>query len=230
MKYNPIHAPQWQQIDTVLLDTDATLLELDFDNYFWLTYVPQCYAKLRGISEAEALADLNKSFVALVGTLDWYCLDFWADLTGLNILELKKDVAHKIAIRPQVLDFLQHMRELNKRTVIVTNAHRDSVNLKMQHTGLNKYVDRIISSHDYQQPKETAEFWNALEQDEGFDKSRAIFIDDSHAVLESAARWGVEWVVCVNNPDSQKPAKTNDQFFGIEAFDELLYTQALEIC
>src|SRR5690554_1911816 len=85
MKYNPMHAPQWQQIDTVLLDMDGTLLDLHFDNYFWLTYVPQCYAKLRGISEAEALADLNKSFVGLVGTLDWYCLDFWADLTGLNI-------------------------------------------------------------------------------------------------------------------------------------------------
>src|SRR5690554_1180347 len=121
MKYNPMHAPQWQQIDTVLLDMDGTLLDLHFDNYFWLTYVPQCYAKLRGISEAEALADLNKSFVGLVGTLDWYCLDFWADLTGLNILELKKDVAHKIAIRPQVLEDRKSTR-LNSSHVRISYA------------------------------------------------------------------------------------------------------------
>lgn len=30
----------WEQIDTVFLDMDGTLLDLHFDNYFWLTYVP----------------------------------------------------------------------------------------------------------------------------------------------------------------------------------------------
>ena len=25
----------WQQVDTVLLDMDGTLLDLAFDNYFW---------------------------------------------------------------------------------------------------------------------------------------------------------------------------------------------------
>ena len=33
--------PDWQEIDTVLLDMDGTLLDLHYDNYFWLTHIPK---------------------------------------------------------------------------------------------------------------------------------------------------------------------------------------------
>ncbi|MEE3190257.1 MAG: HAD family hydrolase, partial [Pseudomonadota bacterium] len=128
--------PDWQEIDTVLLDMDGTLLDLHFDNYFWLEHVPSKYAEHHGLSEEEALAELNKSFVGLRGTLNWYCLDHWSDLTGLPIAELKRDVQDKIGFRPHVEDFLDTMKQLGKRTVIVTNAHRNSVDLKMERTGL----------------------------------------------------------------------------------------------
>ena len=229
MKYNPMSPSNWQQIDTVLLDMDGTLLDLHFDNYFWQTYVPQCYAKLQGISEAEALTELNKSFIGLSGTLDWYCIDFWSNLTGLPILELKKEVAHKIAIRPQTLNFLTELRRLNKRTVIVTNAHRGSIDLKMARTGLDKYVDRIISSHDYQAPKESEKFWQALQQDEPFNNERTLFVDDSQSVLASAAKYGVKWLVSINNPDSQIPSKPSQEFHGIDEFKQILPSSAVEI-
>ncbi|HBT55971.1 MAG TPA: haloacid dehalogenase, partial [Pseudomonas sp.] len=30
----------WNAIDTVLLDMDGTLLDLHFDNHFWLEHMP----------------------------------------------------------------------------------------------------------------------------------------------------------------------------------------------
>lgn len=33
----------WQEVDTVLLDMDGTLLVLAFDNYFWQTLVPETW-------------------------------------------------------------------------------------------------------------------------------------------------------------------------------------------
>ena len=35
----------WNNISTVLLDMDGTLLDLHFDNYFWQHHVPVRYAE-----------------------------------------------------------------------------------------------------------------------------------------------------------------------------------------
>lgn len=37
----------WQEVDTVLLDMDGTLLDLAFDNYFWQTLVPETWGAAR---------------------------------------------------------------------------------------------------------------------------------------------------------------------------------------
>jgi len=213
--------PDWQQIDTVLLDMDGTLLDLHFDNYFWLDHMPRAYAEHHGLSEEAALAELNKSFVGLKGTLNWYCLDYWTELTGLPIAELKRDVQDRIGFRPHVKDFLAKLQQMGKRSVIVTNAHRDSVNLKMEHTGLDQLVDRVISSHDYQEPKESQAFWDHLLRDEPFDKQRTLLVDDSEAVLQSAQRWGIRWLLTIYHPDSRKAPDTRSDFPGIHHFDEL---------
>ncbi|MCR3805809.1 haloacid dehalogenase, partial [Pseudomonas aeruginosa] len=44
----------WSAIDTVLLDMDGTLLDLHFDNHFWLEHLPQRYAERNGLSRTEA--------------------------------------------------------------------------------------------------------------------------------------------------------------------------------
>ena len=42
----PMHTTlDWTSIDTVLLDMDGTLLDLHFDNYFWLEHLPKRYAE-----------------------------------------------------------------------------------------------------------------------------------------------------------------------------------------
>ena len=44
----------WQSVDTVLLDMDGTLLDLQFDNWFWQQHVPDCYAREKGLEQTEA--------------------------------------------------------------------------------------------------------------------------------------------------------------------------------
>ena len=213
--------PDWKEIDTLLLDMDGTLLDLHFDNYFWLTHVPTKYAEKHGISFDEAHSKLTASFAEHQGTLNWYCLDFWTDQIDLPIVALKQDLTDKILFRPHTREFLAALRNEGKRLILTTNAHRGSLDLKVEHTRLDELVDRMISSHDYGLPKEHQGFWDALQQDEPFDPTRTLLIDDSQAVLESAAKWGIGWLLTIYHPDSQRAPNTDSRFPGVHHFDEL---------
>ena len=50
----------WQQIDTVFLDMDGTLLDLNFDNHFWLKHVPLRYSERYQLPLAEAQAEIER--------------------------------------------------------------------------------------------------------------------------------------------------------------------------
>jgi len=218
---------QWNNIHTVLLDMDGTLLDLHFDNYFWLQFMPMKYAELFGVDNEKAHQILKQASCETQGTLNWYCLDYWSERLSMPVAELKKDIVEKIQYRPHVKDFLEMLKQQGKRAVIVTNAHRDSVDLKMAKTGLDKLVDRIISSHDYQEPKESQAFWQHLQQDEPFDLATTLLIDDSQAVLKSAEMWGFKHLLTIFHPDSQKAPNTDSEHPGIHHFDELLIKKDL---
>jgi len=64
-------------IDTILLDMDGTLLDLHFDNHFWLDHLPRRYGEIAGLPEVQARKRLHDDYQSLRGTLNWYCLDYW---------------------------------------------------------------------------------------------------------------------------------------------------------
>ena len=53
---------RWEAIDTVLLDMDGTLLDLYFDNHFWLKHLPDTYAMYKGIPLEAAHQELVDRF------------------------------------------------------------------------------------------------------------------------------------------------------------------------
>ena len=65
----------WHHIDTVLFDMDGTLLDLHFDNHFWIDYLPQRYAQIHGLDEALIKPQLAQQFAAIRGQLNWYSVD-----------------------------------------------------------------------------------------------------------------------------------------------------------
>jgi len=212
----------WNAIDTVLLDMDGTLLDLHFDNHFWLEHLPQRYAELHGISRQQADAELLPLFQQHAGQLSWYCTDFWSRELNLSVRELKREVAHLIALRPDADTFLAALRAAGKRVVLITNAHRDSLSLKLERIELAPYFDRLISSHDYGFPKEDQQFWQALQADFGFDPARSLFIDDSLPILRSARTFGVAHLLAVRQPDSRQPAKDSQEFAAVDDYRALL--------
>ncbi|MBD8576599.1 GMP/IMP nucleotidase [Pseudomonas syringae] len=212
----------WSEIDTVLLDMDGTLLDLHFDEHFWLHHLPQRYAELHGISVAMAWLEIKPLFVDHAGTLNWYCLDFWSRELKLPIRELKQEVAHLIALRPDAETFLAALQGAGKRVIMITNAHRDSLSLKMERIELAPYFERLISSHDYGFPKENQQFWDALHADTAFDPARSLFIDDTLPILRSARTYGIAHLLAVSEPDSSKGPKDTEEFAAVEDYRVLI--------
>ena len=212
----------WHAIDTVFLDMDGTLLDLRFDNHFWLEHVPLRYAESRGISLAASKDDLYARYRAVLGSLQWYCVDHWTQELALDIAMLKDEVEHLIAIHPHVLSFLEALAAAGKRRVLVTNAHQKSIELKMSKTSLDGHLERIVCSHDLHAAKESPEFWPRVQQVEPFDPQRTLFVDDSLPVLRAARTYGFRWLLAILAPDSAQPARACEEFDAIEDFSVLL--------
>lgn len=212
----------WNGVDTVFLDMDGTLLDLHFDNHFWLEHVPRRYAELRGLPPEQARSELLERYRSREGTLEWYCLDHWSRELGLDVALLKQEVDHLIAVHPHVVDFLETLAARGKRRVLVTNAHQKSIALKMERTRLAGHFDRILCAHELGAAKETPGFWDRVQQIEPFDRRRTLFVDDSPGVLRAAKDYGFHWLLAVLQPDSRAVPKVTGEFPAILHFADLL--------
>lgn len=217
----PTNILDWSVIDTVLLDMDGTLLDLHFDNYFWQHHLPAAYAHKHTLTLAEAKRIVFSRFADKQATLHWYCLDYWSQQLELDVVALKREVQHLIAIRPGALEFLQFLQTAGKRVVLVTNAHRDSLNLKMQRTNLQPLFDRLISAHDFGHPKEAPAFWQTLATVEPYVPERTLFIDDTHHILDAAKKVGIGQVLGIRAPDSKGDVREHHSHRLIRDFSEL---------
>lgn len=214
--------PDWKKIDTLLLDMDGTLLDLHFDSYFWLEFLPLRYSQIHQLHPGEAKAWLHERIMQEQGTLNWYCLDYWTAELNVPIAALKREISDRIQFRPHVTDFLQAVRQTGMRSIIVTNAHRDSLSLKIEKTGIDQWVDNVISSHDFRFAKESQAFWHCLQEVEPFDPARTLLVDDSLAVLESARQYGIQYLLSIVQPDSQSHRRNISQFPAIDHFNEVM--------
>ena len=214
--------PDWNNIDTVLLDMDGTLLDKYFDDHFWEEFVPAQYALRNGISEAQAVEAIMPLYRSHEETLDWTNLDFWTAQLGLNIPDLKRQVQHLIAIHPGVVEFLVKVRAAGKGLFLVTNAHGKTLDLKMERTALASRFDGIVTSHDIGVPKEDPSFWQGLEKVVPFDPERTLLGEDTEAVLRSASLYGIRYLVFIASSSSVKSPMDSEDFYSIQNFGEIM--------
>ncbi|NQY47857.1 MAG: GMP/IMP nucleotidase [Colwellia sp.] len=211
----------WSEISTVLIDMDGTILDLHFDNHFWLEHLPLRYSEKMSISLEAAKVKLKADYLAVVGTIEWYCLDYWSEQTQMPIKELKREIQHLIQLRSDAKDFLLALRASGKDIVMVTNAHPEALSLKIERTQLDQYFDTLYSTHEFGVSKESQLLWQRLQDKHGFDCDSTLFIDDSIEILKSAQQYGIKHLLAIANPDSKKAATVITDFPAITNYDGL---------
>ncbi|HEY6871591.1 MAG TPA: GMP/IMP nucleotidase [Geobacteraceae bacterium] len=219
----------WNDIDTVLLDMDGTLLDRHFDDHFWLEHVPRRYAAKNRIPLDEAKELLYGLFRSQENTLNWTDLDYWTERLGLDIPLLKREVDHLIAVHPFVTEFLLFLKRHGKGIWLVTNAHGKTLDLKMGKTRLGPYFDGIVSAHDLGLPKEEVEFWGKLREKLPYEPARTLLGEDSETNLATAAAYGITYLVYVSRFSSSSPPTASTRFASIHYFSQLIPAEGASV-
>ncbi|WP_100658547.1 GMP/IMP nucleotidase [Alteromonas flava] len=212
----------WENIHTVLLDMDGTLLDLHFDNYFWIEHLPQKIAEKTGQPVEKCRADMLAHYARITGQIEWYCLDYWADYLDMDIMAAKREVEHLISMRDDTIPFLDALKASGREVILVTNAHPGSLSLKVEHTQLDSHIDQLISTHQFGVTKESQLLWQKLQEFTGFDANKTLFVDDSLPILGAAKTFGIAHLLAVENPDSQLPARQIDDFESVNDYRTLI--------
>jgi putative hydrolase of the HAD superfamily len=127
-----------------------------------------------------------------------------------------------ISLRPYALEFLRRLHASERDLVLVTNAHRKTLEIKMDQVDITGWFDRVVISHDLASPKEEQAFWQRLQELHPFNPARTLLIDDTEPVLDSAQHYGIAHLLTLLQPDSKQQKRLETRFPGIHHFDEIM--------
>ena len=212
----------WNDIDTVLLDMDGTILDRHFDDHFWLEHVPKRWSQQNHTSLEHAKEHLYRLFRSQENTLNWTDLDYWSDRLRLDIPVLKQEIEHLIAVHPYVIEFLLFAKQAGKAVWLVTNAHSKTLDLKMKNTRIGPYFDGTISAHQVGLPKEDARFWGKLQNFITYDPERTLLGEDSEANLKTAQTFSIRYLIYISRYSSRIEPRNSDHFSTIDYFNRLI--------
>jgi putative hydrolase of the HAD superfamily len=212
----------WTQISDVLLDMDGTLLDRDFDNFFFEEELPRRYAALHRMDEAAARETLFALYRSVEGELAWTDLHYWTKTTGIDVVALTRELSGRIGYLPGVEEFLRGLRARGLRVFILTNAHAEGVAIKCAKTGIDKQVDRIVNAFEVGALKMRETYWPACRKLIGFDPARSLYIDDDEACLAAAQAFGIRHIRHSAKSSTKLPPHPSARHPSVERLTELL--------
>jgi putative hydrolase of the HAD superfamily len=216
------HALDWTGVDDVLLDMDGTLLDRDFDNFFFEEELPRRYAALHRMDEPAARKKLFALYRSVEGELAWTDLHYWTRVLGIDVVALTQELSGRIGYLPGAETFLVNLRARGKRVTVLTNAHADGVAIKCRQTGVDKRVDRIVNAFEVGYLKMRAAYWPACQQLVGFDPARALYIDDDEACLDAARAFGIRHLYHSARSSTKLPPHPSTRYTPLVSLQDLL--------
>ena len=137
------------KIKVISFDLDGTLINFRFVDSVWFEGIPRLCSVKKRVSFDDAVKAVKREYDK-VGKerLEWYDLHYWIRKFGLNVdgQELLRYFEHRIRTYPEVPKVLEQLKQKGFRLIIVTNAHREFVELELKKAKIENYFERVFSS------------------------------------------------------------------------------------
>ena len=169
-----------KDIDCMLVDMDGVILDNTYDNNFWQNQIPSVISKNKNIPFDDAKRLAVQIFNYKKNTKDWYDVDYWSNMLDVDVVAEKRSSISfdKIKLYEGVTATLDKLKD-KYRIILITNAHRKTLNIKLEKYDLSPYFDDMVCAHELHYVKENIQLWYMLKVRFKLDYAKTILIEDT---------------------------------------------------
>ena len=210
-----------KDIECLLIDMDGVILDNTYDNNFWQDQIPSVLAKKKNITFEDAKRLAIQIFNFKKNTKDWYDVDYWSNMLDIDIEAEKKSETSlsKIRLYDDVIDTLSELKK-HMKLILITNAHRKTLNIKLGKFNIEPYFDEMICAHELYYVKEDIQLWYMLRSKYKLDFDKTVLIEDTINNINVALSAGVASAVYLGDEDF--PSSNN--ILKLNSINQLLST------
>tara|TARA_B100000900_G_scaffold232937_1_gene197768 strand:+ start:6022 stop:6669 length:648 start_codon:yes stop_codon:yes gene_type:complete len=212
-----------KDVECLLIDMDGVILDNTYDNNFWQNQIPSVLAEKKNITFDDAKRLAIQIFNFKKNTKDWYDVDYWSNMLDIDIEAEKKSETSlsKIRLYDDVIDTLSELKK-HMKLILITNAHRKTLNIKLGKFNIEPYFDEMICAHELYYVKEDIQLWYMLRSKYKLDFDKTVLIEDTINNINVALSAGVASAVYLGDedfPSSNDILKLNSINQLLSAFD-----------
>ena len=209
----------FKDIECLLIDMDGVILDNAYDNDFWQNQIPEVIADSKGIGFDDAKRLAIQIFNYKKNTKDWYDVDYWSNMLDIDIEAQKRSEKSfsRISLYDGVIDTLNVLKNKTKM-ILITNAHRKTLNIKLEKYNLTPYFDEIVCAHELHYVKEDIQLWYMLRSKYRLDYEKTLLVEDTINNINVGLSAGISGAIYVGD----EKFTVSDQIIKLSSIDQIL--------
>ena len=209
----------FKDIECLLIDMDGVILDNAYDNDFWQNQIPEVIADSKGIGFDDAKRLAIQIFNYKKNTKDWYDVDYWSNMLDIDIEAQKRSEKSfsRISLYDGVIDTLNVLKNKTKM-ILITNAHRKTLNIKLEKYNLTPYFDEMVCAHELNYVKEDIQLWYMLRSKYKLDYEKTLLVEDTINNINVGLSAGISGAIYVGD----EKFTVSDKIIKLSSINQIL--------
>jgi putative hydrolase of the HAD superfamily len=215
----------FKDIECLLIDMDGVILDNAYDNDFWQNQIPEVIADSKGIGFDDAKRLAIQIFNYKKNTKDWYDVDYWSNMLDIDIEAQKRSEKSfsRISLYDGVIDTLNVLKNKTKM-ILITNAHRKTLNIKLEKYNLTPYFDEMVCAHELHYVKEDIQLWYMLRSKYRLDYEKTLLVEDTINNINVGLSAGISGAIYVGD----EKFTVSDKIIKLSSINQILLQSIID--